>query len=77
MCPKGKKLCFVKTVSFFLRSHPESLWVVKVIGARCNLGDGEGLVVRGSLHIKELNKYVSVLEYILDLMNEKSILLFM
>ena len=67
---KGTSGRFAKTIFYFLRSDAYSSVWTKVIGKRCNFGDGEGMQVPCKLSLSGQPKFVSLLRKELMKMKE-------
>ena len=61
---------FAKTIFYFLRCDKGSSAWAKVIGKRCNLGDGEGMQVFCKLNLSGQPKFVSIIRKELMKMKE-------
>ena len=67
---KGKSSRLMKTIFYFPRCDAYSSAWAKVIGKRCNVGDGEGMQVPCKLNLSGHPKFVSLLRKKLTKMKE-------
>ena len=67
---KGLTGRFAKTIFYFLRGESYSQCSAKIVGSRCNLGDGEGLQMPCELHILGQKRFVERLKEELSKLKE-------